>query len=344
MPQYIEQLAQQMGTNAVNGIFGMVLGDYNDRRQLRQQERLQQMQIAGNKEMMDYSMMKQLEMWNNTNYKAQLEHMKAAGLSPGLMYGMKGGGGTTVGSPSGNVSGGQAPVGGREIMDAVGMGLNIELMKAQKEMLLSQAEKNKAEAAKTAGVDTKEAETRILDLTQGIENKKTQQALNEVQKRISEIQENIQSRTQEDAVRAIGWNAEKIMQEMEDLRYRNLINEETWRAKVEIVQTELAGLYIKNDLMRSEIKVNDQQIQSMATKIVQEWRELEIKHKDADTRQKQQALNEWVNDVQNSTKLTAETIGNIIGGVLRKGKGSKTYREGERNGKPYSEYSETTPF
>ena len=30
----------------------------------------------------------QMDMWNKTNYKAQVEHMKKAGLNPGLMYGV----------------------------------------------------------------------------------------------------------------------------------------------------------------------------------------------------------------------------------------------------------------
>jgi hypothetical protein len=51
----------------------------------------------------------QMDMWNRTNYGAQVEHMKNAGLSPGLMYGMSGGGGTTAGSQGGgSASGGQA--------------------------------------------------------------------------------------------------------------------------------------------------------------------------------------------------------------------------------------------
>ena len=43
----------------------------------------------------------QMDMWNKTNYGAQLQHMKDAGLNPALMYGMGGGGGATTGSQGG---------------------------------------------------------------------------------------------------------------------------------------------------------------------------------------------------------------------------------------------------
>ena len=43
----------------------------------------------------------QMDMWNKTNYGAQLAHMKDAGLNPALMYGMGGGGGATTGSQGG---------------------------------------------------------------------------------------------------------------------------------------------------------------------------------------------------------------------------------------------------
>ena len=85
-------------------ILGMALSGFNDRRQYNQQERLQNLQIAGNKETTDYNMSKQLEMWRNTSYSAQMEQMKKAGINPGLMYGMGGGGGQSVGSSSGYVS------------------------------------------------------------------------------------------------------------------------------------------------------------------------------------------------------------------------------------------------
>ena len=57
---------------------------------------------------MDYSYGKQMDMWNATNYPAQVEQLNKAGLNPALEYGMKGGGGVTTGSPTTGVQGGAA--------------------------------------------------------------------------------------------------------------------------------------------------------------------------------------------------------------------------------------------
>lgn len=100
--------AQQAAQGAIGAGLGLIMQKSNDRRQIRQQEKLQALEIAGQKQMTDYNQKKQLEMWENTGYGAQKEQMKKAGLNPGLMYGMGGGGGQTAGITPGNVSGGNA--------------------------------------------------------------------------------------------------------------------------------------------------------------------------------------------------------------------------------------------
>ncbi|AXH73227.1 MAG: DNA pilot protein [Microviridae sp.] len=108
---------------AINTGLGLMLEKHNDKRQIRQQGALQNLQIAGQKEMTDYNMSKQLQMWKDTNYKAQVEELEKAGLNPGLLYGMGGGGGTTTGQANGNVQGANAPQGGMEIQKAMELSL-----------------------------------------------------------------------------------------------------------------------------------------------------------------------------------------------------------------------------
>lgn len=95
MPSYIEMLGQGMGAQAASGgvgaILGLALEGHNDRRQIRQQRELGKLQLGFDKEMTDYSFQKQLQMWKDTNYKAQVEQMEEAGLNPALLYGMGGG-------------------------------------------------------------------------------------------------------------------------------------------------------------------------------------------------------------------------------------------------------------
>lgn len=66
-------------------------------------------QYRYNRKMARYGKDLDYEMWLKTNYPAQVEQLKAAGLNPGLMYGMSGGGGVTTGSQTAQgVSQGQA--------------------------------------------------------------------------------------------------------------------------------------------------------------------------------------------------------------------------------------------
>jgi len=147
----IKDLWDATGGTVVGTGLGLALEGHNDRRQREQQKKLQQIQIKGQKEMADYNQGLALDMWNKTNYEAQVSHLNNAGLNPALLYGQGGGGGTTANAGGGgNVTGGQAPNGGGEI----GMALQLGLHKAQKEVLESQANKNNVEAEKTAGVDT----------------------------------------------------------------------------------------------------------------------------------------------------------------------------------------------
>lgn len=134
-------------------ILGIGLGGI----QRRQQKKLQDQQIEGAKELKDYEAQTQMDIWNKTNYEAQMKHMQKAGLNPALMYGQGGGAGGTTGS-GGMAMPTEAVAEAPSATAATGMGMAI--MKAQKEVLESQAEKNKADAEKTRGVDTEESTTR----------------------------------------------------------------------------------------------------------------------------------------------------------------------------------------
>ena len=76
---------------AIQGIvgtgMGLLLEDHNDKRQIRQQQKLTDMQKVANMDLMDYGMGLQKKMWEETNYDAQKAQMKKAGINPALMYG-----------------------------------------------------------------------------------------------------------------------------------------------------------------------------------------------------------------------------------------------------------------
>ncbi len=79
------------------GMFGMLSEDRANKRDSENAQKQYENQRKLNQQGHDL----QMDMWNKTNYGAQLEHMKDAGLNPALMYGMGGGGGTTTGNQTG---------------------------------------------------------------------------------------------------------------------------------------------------------------------------------------------------------------------------------------------------
>lgn len=273
-----------LSQTAGQGVTGAILGEWNDWRQRRQQKKLQEQQIEGNKEMIDYNMAKQLEMWEKTNYGAQKAQMIKAGLNPALMYGMSGGGGVTTGTPTGSVDGGQAPVGGGEM----GMGIQMGLMQAQKELLESQAEKNRVEAAKTRGVDTTEAEARVKSLLQGVDNAKSQQILMKIETRLKEMEVIEQAATQSNRIDKIAYETEMALNELKMARNEAYISTATMADKVKIIQQTAIGSVIQNALARANVaNVNqDTKLKGIQGQGIQEQMKLV-----------QPQINKWVQEV-----------------------------------------------
>jgi hypothetical protein len=131
----------------IGGVLGMLGGDRRENRQKANNKELMGVQFENQKKLNEQGQSLQQKTWNDTNYPAQMEMMKKAGLNPALMYGMGGGGGTTTGSQGGgSATGGAVSQSNMDISGAM-TASTIELQK-------SQAEKNRVETEKIAGVDT----------------------------------------------------------------------------------------------------------------------------------------------------------------------------------------------
>lgn len=277
IPAALAAIGLDAGKNAANNIVGQAMGlaleGHEDKRQLKQQGKLQKLQIQGSKELTDYNMMKQLEMWKNTSYPAQIELMKEAGLNPGLMYGMGGGGGQTTGSANGNVSGAAAPS-GTGTAGEMGMQLmQMRLMRAQEENINADTEKKKAE------VPNVQADT---------ENKILQKVINDYlgkdaarQFDIKNPNKGVEQKTYQDELEARqgvagtiyelwaeGKLKEKSVAEIQNILLDNAEKEQN----VEKRRQEIREIYKKMDLLDENIKGAklDNIIRDIETKMQQE--------------------------------------------------------------------------
>lgn len=271
------QAAGAAGSAAAGGIIGQVFAGANDRRQIRQQKKLNELQ----KGMTEFNMQKQLEMWEKTGYGATKKQMEEAGLNPALMYGMGGGGG----GQSTNVNTAQsqnAPSGGGEMIAAMGMGLNMQLMKSQINLQNSQAEKNRIEAAKTAGVDTQESTARIDMLMQGVDNARQQNEIQKLEITLKNIENFEKQATQENRMDYIGYQTEMAMKQLQLVRNEAYISSSTIREKIKIIQETAIGAVLNNAATTQSISasktgqaVDQQRIKESVNQIMQSWDKLD---------------------------------------------------------------------
>lgn len=236
--------AVQQANNLVGAGMGLALEGHNDRRQLRQQGKLQQMQMQGNMAITDYNMNKQYEMWLKTNYQEQMRQMKMAGLNPGLMYGMGGGGGTTTGQATGQVSGAEAPKGGGEVIAQQGLGIQSALLQAQKENIQASTEKTKAETANLP-LAGKEIQSRTANLDK--------------QWDLMAIDEDLKNSTLNAQKSIIISEMRTKFEEMEIAVKQNKMTEEQLRAQVDLMKAQAAKMAVDNGLTKAQTELAGKQ-------------------------------------------------------------------------------------
>lgn len=287
---------------------GMLAGKAQDARTMRMNKEMHNLQMQGNREMMDIQAQKQYEMWLKTNYSAQMEQMKKAGLNPGLLYGMSGGGATTTGSiGAGSVGRGQAPTGGGEAMQGMGMALNLGLLRAQKENI-------------EADTANKQADTANKPITG--ESIKAGTELTKLNSKIAEIEERIKGRSEEATVRTIDAAGEILMHQAEQERIKFHIADETWDEQIQKIQAELIGIGINNTLKEQQTKESKSRITNMALELLQKARaldqkdlEIEIRKFEANLKQEMPGIGQATGRIVNN--MINEYL-NITRGILGK--------------------------
>lgn len=226
---------------------------YNDRRQLEQQRKLQNLQIAGQEQLGKFNQGLALDTWEKTNYAAQRKQMEKAGLNVGLMYEGGGQGGTTQGGSAGSVTGGQAPQG-----NPVGMGLDRMMLQAQMKLVEAQTKKTEAETVKTAGVDTQAVTTGIQQMLQNTTNAAVQNELMQYDKQLKEIETNIQGKSQQEIINQIATTTQKLQAETEKAKNEGKISTETAndivkQVKQNTIEQQLRMSAIKTGIIKTEM-------------------------------------------------------------------------------------------
>ena len=301
----------------IDGIIGLFAGPLQD-------QVIGDQQVSRQKNLMDYQMRHQLEMWQRTNYPAQVEMMKRAGLNPALMYGQAGAGGQIgVTAPSGGQgTGGTNPFAGAG-QDIIGL----MLAKSQARLNEAKAAEAEAKAESTKGIDTEVKQFQIQNIIANTHNTEAQTKLTEIQTQINDVNAKIQRATAEEQMNIITTTMLKQSQELEILRNQRYISDQTEETIIKQTKATLAQTYVETQLKQQGITESKARVQQIYEQIQQGWKKLsneakelvlkgmqwETNQQDANTREKQLEHIKEIQDVSESTKLSIQTITNVMG-------------------------------
>jgi hypothetical protein len=248
----IGTIGQGAAAQGAGAILGIALGAYNDNRQEIQNRKLMNQQMAAQKSMTDYNTSKQLEMWKATSYPAQIEQLKKAGLNPGLIYGMGGGGGQTAQVNTGHVDTATAQQNPGEAQAMAGMGIQAGMMAAQVELMKAEARKANAEAANQETGVPKQIEATTGKLIADTGNVQMDTKLKEIQTRIANTQAQVQQGTIEEQISKITADAATATEEAMQMGIKTNIDRATMNTAIDQIKMNYVATMIENALKKAQ--------------------------------------------------------------------------------------------
>ena len=276
----MKELGMAIGT-AAGSIFGSLMGNKMQQDQFGNQLTLMKKQHEYNEASANAAQERAYEMWEKTNYAAQIDQMKEANLSPALMYGQAGAGGGTVSGAQGQ--GTSQPTDRSVEMKLKGqeMGLQLANLASQIKLNESQANKNNAEANKTAGVDTELAKTSIENLISQTKNEKDRNVLIWAEKRFKEAASDMQEASAKLAsgetakigyeIQNITKSIDKMELEMKGIQADNELKRRTMESKVKEAEVSVKALMNSILVGNSQIRLNNQEAEAITDKVLQDW-------------------------------------------------------------------------
>ena len=278
-----KDIVGDIASTAVGGFFNIAAADKAHERQ----KELMGLQLANQQTLNKQGQQMQYEMWEKTNYPAQVAMLRAAGLNPSMLYAKGGQGGVT-----GSQTGGSAASGGASQaapMDISGL-LHADLLKSQAEKNRADAKKANVEATKTAGPDTnltnaniENTQTATKLLTAQVGTEEAKKLGMEIDNQMKSINKYILDNTKDLQIDVVKQQLEQYknlniqaQQEIEantkDLaRKDELLDNMVRQGNINIA---LTGIQIA--ATKAGITYTTAQTNAIATELEQAWKELEI--------------------------------------------------------------------
>ncbi|AXH77323.1 MAG: DNA pilot protein [Microviridae sp.] len=284
-------------------VLGMLTSQATAKQQYKRTQQLMSKQQHNQMALNQQGQNLQMQTWRDTNYPAQVAMLKEAGLNPSLLYGKGGGGGATTGSQGGgSASMGQAqqanPMGIESIMQ-------MNIMKAQTELIEAQKNKTIAETPKTGNLgDT------------SIEGTKARAEAD----RASANESNMRSKALEIANAYSAQEKETVIakqaEETKKIALENQWTQEQWINNTKLLEREVLGKYLENELTKTKTDMTETQIKQIKTEIVQKWTELSQKATGLDQEAQKIELEKFKAEIQNRYPSIMNVSGGLIQGAL----------------------------
>lgn len=247
------------GSSGLGGIMGLMFGKRQDRRERKQAKKIGAINLGFSKDMADYNQQLGLDFWNQTNVGAQVEHLKNANLSTGLMYGGSGAGGSTQGQ-GGNVSGGSATR-GQEGVQGMAIGLEIQRQQAEIENIKAQTKKAESEADYTKGVRTEIGHAQIAQIAEKIESENLKQIILGFDAEISKYEAEVAKGTYQADIYKAWADLDKLNAEVKSAVARAEVDKETAGELIKQATLTTASIELENNLRRAKLIKTDADIE-----------------------------------------------------------------------------------
>lgn len=170
-----------------SGLIGGIMTSFGQEQKLQKDRELMGVQHRNNEISANNQFERNKKMWDYTNFENQMKHIKAAGLSPALIYGQTGAGGASVGGsglPTNSISNTEAP----NYMASLAQTLETKRVENETKVADTQAAKNQAEADRAAADAEKLKQDTETSASQE-ELNRSQAKLNDIDRRLKEMEE-----------------------------------------------------------------------------------------------------------------------------------------------------------
>lgn len=243
--------------NNVGGMMGAALGTVtgplNSMMALSNAKQLSRHNMKNAMMMGEFNYNQEMKMWDEKNYTRQIEELKEAGMSPGVLMGKGGSGITNAGAPAqGNPTQGTPIPGGMDPMTGA--------------MMLTQMAKMDAE--------TKKIEAETPNVAKTGENIDANTRKTKADAEYQEVAVEVAKDTKVDKSIQIQAGAREAVANAEKAEAEADVKGATVEEETGMVLTRWVGLQIENDAKLAGIKLTEEQTRKIPQELAQGWEEL----------------------------------------------------------------------